>query len=48
MYSAGFHHFDSSEEKWTYLAKHIFYTRYQGVKELYKDLLDAVKDKIIL
>ena len=40
--------FDSSEEKWTYWAKHIFYTCYQGVKELYKDLLDAVKDKIIL
>ena len=45
MYSAGFHHFDSSEEKWAYWAKHIFYTRYQGVKKLYKDLLDVVKDK---
>lgn len=45
MYSAGFHHFDSSEEKWAYWAKQIFYTRYQGVKELYKDLLDVVKDK---
>ena len=45
MYSAGFNHFDSSEEKWAYWAKHIFYTRYQGVKELYKDLLEVVKDK---
>ena len=45
MYSAGFHHFDSSEEKWAYWAKQIFYTRYQGVKELYKDLLDVVKEK---
>ena len=45
MYSAGFHYFDSSEEKWAYWAKQIFYTRYQGVKELYKDLLDVVKDK---
>lgn len=45
MYSAGFHHFNISEEKWAYWAKQIFYTRYQGVKELYKDLLDVVKDK---
>jgi len=45
MYSAGFHHFDSSEEKWAYWAKHIFYTRYQGVKELYKDLFEVFKDK---
>lgn len=45
MYSAGFHHFDSSEEKWAYWAKQIFYTRYQGVKELYKNLFDVVKDK---
>lgn len=45
MYSAGFHHFNSSGEKWAYWAKQIFYTRYQGVKELYKDLLDVVKDK---
>ena len=45
MYSAGFHHFDSSEEKWAYWAKQIFYTRYQGVKELYKDLFEVVKDK---
>ena len=45
IYSAGFHDFDSSEEKWAYWAKQIFYTRYQGVKELYKELLDVVKDK---
>ena len=45
MYSAGFHNFNSSEEKWAYWAKQIFYTRYQGVKELYKDLLNVVKDK---
>ena len=45
MYSAGFHHFNSSEEKWAYWAKHIFYTRYQGAKKLYKDLFEVFKDK---
>lgn len=45
MYSAGFHHFDTLEEKWGYWSKHIFYSRYQGVKELYKDLLSIVKNK---
>lgn len=45
MYFAGFHQFDSSEEKWAYWAKQIFYNRYQGVKELYKNLFDIVKDK---
>ena len=45
MYSAGFHHFDSEEAKWAYWSKHIYYSRYQGVKQLYKDLLEVVKDK---
>ena len=45
MYSAGFHHFESEEAKWAYWAKHIYYCRYQGVKKLYKDLLEIVKDK---
>ena len=45
MYSAGFHHFDSEEAKWAYWSKHIYYCRYQGVKELYKDLLEVVKNK---
>lgn len=45
MYSAGFHHFKSSEEKWGYWSKFIYLNRYQGVKKLYKDLLEFVKDK---
>ena len=45
MYTAGFHHFDSEEAKWAYWSKHIYYCRYQGVKELYKDLLEVVKNK---
>lgn len=45
MYYAGFHHFESEESKWAYWSKHIYYCRYQGAKQLYKDLLDIVKDK---
>ena len=45
MYAAGFHPFPSSEEKWAYWAKHIFYCRYQGAKQLYKDLLEVVGSK---
>lgn len=45
MYSAGFHHFQTSEEKWGYWCRQIFYSRYQGVKELYQDLFQMLKDK---
>lgn len=46
MYSAGFHHFKTSEEKWAYWSKFIYLERYKdGAKSLYKKLLDIVKDK---
>ena len=46
MYSAGFHHFASLEEKWAYWAKMIFLNRYNdNGKELYRRLYELVKDK---
>lgn len=46
MYSAGFHHFDSLEEKWGYWAKMIYLNRYKcEAKPLYKTLYQYVKDK---
>lgn len=45
MYSAGFHHFSSLEEKWGYWSKMIDLNRYQGVKPLYQTLLQLVKNK---
>ena len=46
MYSAGFHHFDSSEEKWGYWSKFIYLERYKdGAKPLYKKLLEILKNK---
>ncbi|MBO4694342.1 MAG: Sir2 silent information regulator family NAD-dependent deacetylase [Clostridia bacterium] len=45
MFSAGFHHFASNESKWAYWSKQIYYCRYQGAKQLYKDLFDIIKDK---
>ena len=49
MYSAGFHPFSSSEEKWAYWSKMIYINRYKdGAKKLYKDLLNIVKIRIIL
>lgn len=45
MYSAGFHHFSRSEEKWAYWSKQIYFCRYQGVKELYIQLFNLFKDK---
>ena len=45
MYSAGFHNFKTSEEKWGYWSKFIYLNRYSGVKQLYLDLLEIVKDK---
>ncbi|MCR4874890.1 MAG: Sir2 silent information regulator family NAD-dependent deacetylase [Clostridia bacterium] len=45
MYSAGFHNFPTSEAKWGYWCRHIYYCRYQGVKKLYVDLFNLIKDK---
>ena len=46
MYSAGFHDFYTSEEKWGYWARFIYLQRYkEGAKPLYKQLLNLVKDK---
>ena len=46
MYSAGFHNFYSSEEKWGYWARFIYLQRYkEGAKPLYKELLNLVKYK---
>lgn len=46
MYSAGFHHFDTLEEKWAYWAKMIYLNRYRnGALDLYKRLFKIVKDK---
>lgn len=46
MYSAGFHNFYSSEEKWGYWARFIYLQRYkEGAKPLYKKLLNLVKYK---
>lgn len=46
MYSAGFHYFDSEEERWGYWSKMIYLNRYKdGAKDLYKRLLNLVKNK---
>lgn len=46
MYSAGFHNFPTSEEKWGYWARFIYLQRYkEGSKPLYRQLFDLVKDK---
>lgn len=45
MYSAGFHNFKTPEEKWGYWSKFIYLNRYSGVKQLYLDLFEIVKDK---
>lgn len=46
MYSAGFHPFQTSEEKWGYWCRFIYLQRYkEGAKELYKKLLRLVKNK---
>lgn len=46
MYSAGFHNFLSSEEKWGYWSKFVYLNRYQkGKTALYGDLLNLLKDK---
>ncbi|MBQ4255045.1 MAG: Sir2 silent information regulator family NAD-dependent deacetylase [Bacilli bacterium] len=46
MYSAGFHPFSSSEEKWGYWCRFIYLQRYkEGAKELYRNLLRLVEGK---
>ena len=46
MYSAGFHNFKTSEEKWGYWSRFIYLQRYkEGAKPLYKTLLDIVRNK---
>lgn len=46
MYSAGFHPFSTSEEKWGYWCRFIYLQRYkEGPKPLYVKLLNMVKDK---
>lgn len=46
MYSAGFHPFETSEEKWGYWSKFIYLNRYKdGAKSLYVSLLNILKDK---
>ena len=46
MYTAGFHHFLTSEEKWGYWSKFIYLQRYkEGAKPLYNKLYELMKDK---
>ncbi len=46
MYSAGFHDFSSSEEKWGYWSKAIYLNRYQrGPQKLYLELKKLLADK---
>ncbi len=46
MYSAGFHPFQSAEEKWGYWCRFVYLQRYkEGAKPLYKKLFDLVKGK---
>ncbi len=46
MYSAGFYPFETQEEKWAYWSRHVYVNRFSvGETELYKKLLDIVKDK---
>ena len=46
MYSASFHNFETSEEKWGYWSRFIYLQRYkEGAKPLYKELYELVKNK---
>lgn len=46
MYSAGFHDFDTLEEKWAFWSKMVYLNRYKdGAKPLYKKLYEVLKDK---
>ena len=46
MYSPGFYHFETPEEKWAYWSRHIYINRYQDPpKPVYPDLLNLVQGK---
>lgn len=46
MYSAGFYHFPTEEEKWAYWSRHIYYNRYvPAPKHVYDNLLKLLKGK---
>ena len=46
MYSAGFHNFDTEEEKWAYWSKFVYLNRYAtGALPLYKQLFELMKNK---
>lgn len=46
MYSASFHNFKTSEEKWGYWSRFIYLQRYkEGAKPLHKELFELVKNK---
>lgn len=46
MYSAGFHPFETAEDRWGFWSKYIYINRYQcGPLPLYQKLLSLVKDK---
>lgn len=46
MYSAGFYHFPTEEEKWAYWSRHIYHNRYVSAsKPVYDNLLKLLKDK---
>lgn len=46
LYTSSFYHFNSSEEKWAYWAKHISINRYEeSATALYKDLFHLVNGK---
>lgn len=46
MYTAGFHPFPTSEEKWGYWSKFIYLNRYtKGATPLYQQLLQLIKNK---
>lgn len=46
MYSATFYPFESEEEKWAYLSRHVLLNRYEaGKTKVHEDLLELVKNK---
>ena len=46
MYSASFYPFESEEEKWAYLSRHVLLNRYEaGKTKVYENLLNLVKNK---
>ena len=46
LYTSSFYQFQTSEEKWAYWAKHIYFSYYENEKnELYQKIYGLVKDK---